>query len=456
MVTQSCESSVTLGSFWRIANRHAIDLMTCQYPEMTNTRTVAAEPNFTVDHIASPTRSMRVAFVTETYPPEVNGVALTMARIVNGIAARNHEIQLVRPRQNSENVEQLTDKFHEVFTRGMPIPRYPDLRMGLPSKRALVRLWSHKRPDVVHIATEGPLGWSALQAARLLKLPVCSDFRTNFHAYSKHYGIGWLQRPIMGYLRKFHNRTQATMVPTEALRQELASSGFQRLSVVSRGVEVGLFNPKRRSEALRNQWGAAKDDFVALYVGRLAPEKNLEVLIASFASIKASRPHARFVVVGNGPARAELELRMPYAVFAGQRRGEDLAAHYASADLFIFPSLTETFGNVTVEAMASGLPVLAFDDAAASELITSGENGLLIRFGNGSAFVDAAASLTGKRPWLRYMGERALRRVASLDWEQVVLRFEQVLRRTIDEAHQPGLWAGTLHSGNTAGSIRPL
>lgn len=410
---------------------------------MENTRTASsepdftAEPNFTVQHFAAPVRSMRVAFVTETYPPEVNGVALTMARIVNGIAARNHEIQLVRPRQHSENTDQLTDRFHEVFTRGLPIPRYPDLRMGLPSKRALVRLWSHKRPDVVHIATEGPLGWSALQAARLLQLPVCSDFRTNFHAYSKHYGIGWLQRPIMGYLRKFHNRTQATMVPTEALRQELSTSGFLRLSVVSRGVDVGLFNPKRRNEALRNQWGASKDDFVALYVGRLAPEKNLDVLVASFSSIKASRPSARFVVVGDGPARAELQQRMPYAVFAGQRRGEDLAAHYASADLFIFPSLTETFGNVTVEAMASGLPVLAFDHAAASELITSGENGLLIRFGNGAAFVDTAASLVGKRQWLKYMGERARRRVAALDWEQVVLRFEQVLRRTIEEVQQP-------------------
>jgi glycosyltransferase involved in cell wall biosynthesis len=422
--------------------------MACQYPEMTSTQPVGSEPNFTVDHFAPPVRSLRIAFVTETYPPEVNGVALTMARIVSGMAARNHEIQLIRPRQNAQPPAELTDRFHEVFTRGLPIPRYPDLRMGLPSKRALVRLWSHKRPDVVHIATEGPLGWSALQAARLLKLPVCSDFRTNFHAYSKHYGIGWLQRPIMGYLRKFHNRTQATMVPTEALRQELADSGFLRLSVVSRGVDVRLFSPKRRSETLRSQWGAAKDDFIALYVGRLAPEKNLEVLVASFASIKASRPNARFVVVGDGPARAELEQRMPYAMFAGQRRGEDLAAHYASADLFVFPSLTETFGNVTVEAMASGLPVLAFDHAAASELITSGENGLLIRFGNSAAFADTAASLMGKRQWLQYMGERAHKRVAALDWEQVVLRFEQVLRRTIDEAQQPGLTTGTLHSGS--------
>ena len=238
------------------------------------------------------------------------------------------------------------------------------------------------------------------------------------------------------------------MVPTESLRQELANSGFQRLSVVSRGVDIGLFSPKRRCEALRGQWGASKDDFVALYVGRLAPEKNLEVLIASFASIKAGRPNARLVVVGDGPARAELEQRMPYALFAGQRRGEDLASHYASADLFVFPSLTETFGNVTVEAMASGLPVLAFDHAAASELITSGENGLLIHFGNSAAFVDTAASLVCKRQWLQYMGDRAHGKVAALDWEQVVLRFEQVLLRTIDEVQQHGLLTATLHAGS--------
>ncbi|MCX7202544.1 MAG: glycosyltransferase, partial [Burkholderiales bacterium] len=145
-------------------------------------------------------KSLRVAFVTETYPPEVNGVANTAARFVEGLRARNHEIQLVRPRQGSADLAGEAARFQEVLMRGLPITRYPSLKMGLPAKQALVSLWSRHRPDVVHIVTEGPLGWSALQAAHKLKLPVSSDFRTNFHAYSRHYGIGWLQKPIAAYL----------------------------------------------------------------------------------------------------------------------------------------------------------------------------------------------------------------------------------------------------------------
>ena len=143
---------------------------------------------------------LRLALVTETYPPEVNGVAMTVAQLVDGLRARGHQLQLVRPRQPGDEggvAASATDACHEVLLRGLPIPRYPQLKMGLPAGRALVRRWKWQRPDLVHIATEGPLGWSALQAARQLGLPVTSDFRTNFHAYSQHYGIGWLQRPIM-------------------------------------------------------------------------------------------------------------------------------------------------------------------------------------------------------------------------------------------------------------------
>ena len=178
-----------------------------------------------VDSLPPLRRSRRIALVTETYPPEVNGVAMSVARIVDGLHRRQHEIQLVRPRQGGSMPQPAAsddERFEEVLTAGWPIPAYPELRMGAPSKRALVRLWSVQRPDVVHIATEGPLGWSALQAALHLKLPVTSDFRTNFHTYGRHYRIGWLARPISAYLRKFHNRAHATMVPTDALRAQLA------------------------------------------------------------------------------------------------------------------------------------------------------------------------------------------------------------------------------------------
>jgi glycosyltransferase involved in cell wall biosynthesis len=399
-----------------------------------------------IEHLPASRRWRRIAVVTETYPPEVNGVAMSMQRVVEGLRQRNHDLQLIRPRQRSLDAAQHGARFDEVLTGGWPIPLYPNMRMGVPSKRALVRLWSLCRPDVVHVATEGPLGWSALQAARHLALPVTSDYRTNFHAYGRHYRVGWLARPIMGYLRKFHNRTHCTMVPTETMRAELAARGFERLAVVSRGVDSTLFDPRRRNDALRRTWGAGPDTLVAVCVGRLAPEKNLGVALGAFNALEREHPDARLVFVGDGPQRAELQARCPRAVFAGQRSAEDLAAHYASADLLLFPSLTETFGNVTTEAMASGLPVVAFNSAAAGQLIASGRDGFLATGDDELAFVSAAlqAANIDRRS---ACGAAARLRVAGLGWSDVVARFEAVLDSAIDLARPAGIEPATLGFG---------
>jgi glycosyltransferase involved in cell wall biosynthesis len=370
-------------------------------------------------------RPLRIACVTETYPPEVNGVAMTIARLVQSLRARHHVVQVVRPRQAADASSR--DGHADVLVRGMPIPRYAGLRMGLPCMGKLVKLWKEQRPDVVHIATEGPLGRSALLAARALGLPVCSDFRTNFHAYSRHYGFGFLRRPIIAYLRRFHNATQCTMVPTQALHDDLLKEGFRDLTTVARGVDVHRFDPVHRSEVLREQWGAAPDDLVVACVGRLAPEKNLGTLIAAFDAIRRDRPRARLVLVGDGPMRKELQARCPDAIFAGQRIGADLATHYASADLFLFPSVTETFGNVTTEAMASGLAVVAFDYAAARRLIRHGENGALVPFDDSAAFVATAARTAADLANCRVLGARARIGVLALDWDSIAAQVEGVM-----------------------------
>jgi glycosyltransferase involved in cell wall biosynthesis len=391
----------------------------------------AATADIVIHHFPPTQRSLRVAVVTETYPPEVNGVSLTVAQVVQGLQRRNHAIQLVRPRQTEADEPGRSPRFHEVLMRGLPIPRYPHLRMGVPSKKLLVQLWSRNRPDVVHIATEGPLGWSALQAARHLKLPVTSDFRTNFHAYSQHYGIGWLRKPIVAYLRRFHNATAVTMVPTEPLQRELHSAGFRNVTVVARGVDTRHFAPERRSAVLRASWGVGDDDVVVACVGRLAPEKNLQVLVRAFEAIERDTAGARLLLVGDGPMRAELAARLPQALFAGQRQGLDLAAHYASADLFLFPSLTETFGNVTTEAMASGLPVLAFDYAAAAQMIRPGHSGALVPFGDADEFVRSAVQLARSTARRHALGRGARARAVTQDWDAVIARFESVLVQAI-------------------------
>jgi glycosyltransferase involved in cell wall biosynthesis len=266
-----------------------------------------------------------------------------------------------------------------------------------------------------------------MQAAKKLKIPTTSDFRTNFHAYSAFYKLGWLKGTIVRYLRKFHNATSRTMVPTEELRESLASQGFRRLTVVPRGIDTGLFSPAKRSEALRQSWGATDKTLVVLSVGRLAAEKNLDLVVETFRQLRSGNVEVKLVFVGDGPLRQKLARDCPEAVFAGVRRGEDLAAHYASADVFLFPSLTETFGNVTLEAMASGLGVVAFDCAGAKWLIKDGINGCTAAPHDNRAFIYKAQALSTNSPQRQQIRSAARQTSLESSWESIVAKAEAVM-----------------------------
>jgi len=371
-------------------------------------------------------RMLRIAVVTETYPPEINGVAMTITRMVEGLR-RRHVVELIRPRQNQQDSAKNELTLQEVLVRGFPIPRYQGLKLGLPAKRQLIKLWTRQRPDVVHLVTEGPLGSSALAAARKLGIPVSSDFHTNFHSYSRHYGFGWLQKTVAGYLRKLHNRTDTTLVPTKELRDTLAQEGYQNLQIVGRGVDTALFHPDKRSEELRSQWGVAADELAVIYVGRISAEKNMPLVLRTFKAMQVVNPKLKLVLVGDGPVRAEMQRQNPEYIFAGMRTGEDLAAHYASGDIFLFPSMTETYGNVTVEAMASGLAVVAYRYAAAAEHIAHEKNGLHAEFGNEEEFIVLACKLAIDVSRVHKMREKAHQTMQKFDWENIVDEFEQAL-----------------------------
>jgi glycosyltransferase involved in cell wall biosynthesis len=380
---------------------------------------------------------VRIAYVTETYPPELNGVASTVARTLDLLRARGWQIDLVRPRQPQEGPCDTTD---ELRTTGMALPMYPDLRFGLASARSLAMRWQAERPTVVHVATEGPLGWAAVSAARQLALPVTSDFRTNFHAYSRHYGMPWAERPVLGYLRRFHNRTERTFVPTPAMKAQLESDGFERLEVIGRGVDAERFSPAHRDAQLRARWGVREHEPVVLYVGRLAAEKNVRLVFDSFRVLAARARGARLVVVGDGPLADTLQREYPEAIFAGPRRGEELSRYYASADLFLFPSLTDTFGNVLLEALASGLMVIAYDCAAASAHMNNGANGLLVRPGDAAGFVATASAAGAQMKVLAHLRGAARATAETLTWDAIGRRFEASLlqaaqtRLTLDDA----------------------
>ena len=370
---------------------------------------------------------MRIAMVTETYPPEVNGVARTMGLMAEGLQRRGHSIQLVRPRQNGHDHASSQENFEEVLRPGIPIPRYTQLRMGMPSRRHLERAWTGQRPDLVHIATEGPLGWSALAAARRLNIPVATDFHTNFHTYMRDYGMAWLARPVAAYLRSFHNRAGCTMVPTREIAADLTSQRFERLRVVGRGVDPAVFAPHKRSAELRASWGAGEGTLVALCVSRFAHEKNLALVIRAYVTMRRIRPDAKLVLVGDGPLAEELRRKNVGYVIAGRKVNGELSRHYASADVFLFPSMSETWGNVTVEAMASGLGIVAYDYAAAREVLQHECSALLAPFGDAAAFIAQAERLAREPGLARGLGREARKAAEHLTWAKIVQDFEAVL-----------------------------
>ena len=377
---------------------------------------------------------MRLSYVTDTFPPEINGVALTAERFVSGLRDRGHTVDLVRPRQPHEAP---CDTATEWRSPGIPLPMYRDLRVGLPSIGRLTKRWTTVRPQLVHVATEGALGWAAIRAARRLGVPVTSDFRTNFDQYSEHYGFGWLRGVVDGYLKHFHNATDRTFVPTPALRRTLVKRGFERIEVVGRGVDAETFSPSRANKELRRSWGADDHQPVLLYVGRLAAEKNVPLAFRAFEAVRARIPSARFVVVGDGPLRKKLATAHPAAVFVGPQRGLALAEYYASADIFLFPSLTETFGNVTLEALASGLLVVAFRSGAAAVHIEDCTSGSLVEPGDELGFIASACALAQQFRWLGMMRAGARRSGVAASWDAVVSRFDFCLSDALHAIEVP-------------------
>jgi glycosyltransferase involved in cell wall biosynthesis len=389
-----------------------------------------ASPRFPLAPAAphvSNARSVNIALVTETFPPEINGVAMTLSHLVEGLARRGHRVTVIRPRQNKTDLPRGDGLYRELLCPGVPIPGYPLLRAGLPVRGRLLDAWKTDRPEVVHIATEGPLGYAALSAADKLGIPLASSFHTNFHSYSKHYGFSFLTRPALAYLRHFHNRTRITLSPTAELNAELTGDGFEGMRLLSRGVNTEVFNPARRDEGLRRTWGAGPQDLAVVHVSRLAAEKNYPLLIEAFERIRSAQPSARFVIVGDGPLRKKLARAHPWIRFTGAIPRNDLARHYASADAFLYASMTETFGNVVTEAMASGLPVLAFDYAAPARYIRNLENGLVVPFGNTLAWLHAADTLAASPALRTRLGAAARRTAEGISWTQVVDGFERDL-----------------------------
>lgn len=378
---------------------------------------------------------LKIAIVTETWPPEINGVALSVMQLCKGLQNQGHKILLIRPAQKSRCTDFTPNK--ECLVQGQSIPKYPDMKFGWPQFLKISQAITSFSPDVVHIVTEGPLGFTALHAAKTKRIPVSSGFHSQFQEFSRFFDLALLVKPIQSYLRWFHNSTQLTCVPSRDTELALREFGVTcPLVVVGRGIDTQRFSSQRYSESLRQQWAVDADTTVLLYVGRLSSEKEVNVLIDAYVILKKqTNRKVKLVLVGDGPDRARLEklAHREDVVFMGSLSGTQLAEAYASANVFAFASQVETFGNVVIEAMASGLPVIAYDYACAQLHAKHQQSGWLCTVGDKRQLTQFILDLP-ENATLKKMGQQAMQDVQSVGWQHPVRQFEDALYQVKQKA----------------------
>ena len=374
---------------------------------------------------------MRITLITETYFPQVNGVSRTLGQLVRVLTEAGDTVQVVHPDYGDPEHRIAVDR---VVVPSWNLPFYRELYLPLPPFDAPLAAIDDFGPDIVHIATEATLGLSALRHVLRKGIPTVSSFHTNFDQYTAHYRVGWASGMVWRYMKWFHNRTRETYVPSRATIAELEDKGFERLVLWPRGVDGTLFRPDRpERRAIRERLGIGPDDIVVGHVSRIAAEKNVGYLADALEIVVKSRPQAQLIIVGDGPARPALEKRLgPHAHFAGYRTGDDLADHYAACDLFAFASLTETFGNVILEAMSSGHPVVAVRAGGPGDTVRHGETGLLVEPTDPApVFADALLALIDDGDRRRRMADAARAYAETQTWEAIMLglraRYENVI-----------------------------
>ena len=377
---------------------------------------------------------MRIGLVTDTYVPQVNGVSTIVRRIVDVLGESGHDFAVIAPRYP----EAEGPTAHELRVPSLPFPPYPAIRLSLPSFGPAARFLDAFRPDLVHVHTEGPLGLAGRRYALRRSLPLVTSFHTDFPRYARHYGVPALAPLVWRWLAWFHGSARLTHTPGDAIRDELERHGFKCARVWGRGVDSRQFHPARRDAGWRRWLAGADDSAIVLHVGRLAPEKNLGILIAAWRLARERLgQRATFVIAGEGPLAARLVAELPFVRQLGFLPRASLATLYASCDLCVLPSHTETCGLVALEAMASGLPVIAADAGGLRESVRHEATGLLLAPHDPHAFADGIEALV-LDPARRFAlaaaaREWALERDSAREDAQLIAQYADLARRG---AHQ--------------------
>ncbi len=374
---------------------------------------------------------MKIAFFTETFLPKIDGIVTRLTHTLRYLQDWGHELQIYAPEAGVTVYRQSP----VIGVAAMPFPLYPELKLAMPKPFIKEKLQKFQ-PDIIHVVNPAVLGWAGIQYSRELNVPLLASYHTHLPTYLKHYHLDMFKGLLWQILRTMHNKAQRNLCTSEAMRVELAENGIEQLAVWQRGVDTELFHPDKKSATMRDFLSQGHPEApLLLYVGRLGAEKRLEQLKALLSDL----PAVRLALVGDGPQRAELEklfAGLP-VFFAGYLRGEDLAAAYASADLFVFPSTTETLGLVLLEAMAAGCPVVAANSGGIPDIVSDGVNGFLFPPESGIGMAVAKVQmLLDDRTFRENLRQAAVVEARRWSWEAAsrqLLTFYEEIRFSASE-----------------------
>lgn len=361
---------------------------------------------------------MHIAIFSEVYWPMVSGVSLVVQRLATAMERRGHVVRVYAP--NYPTPAGSSDNPHTFRVRGKRFFLYPDVQWGVPHWPAITKDFADFRPDVVHVATEFAMGTTGLRLARDHGVPVIASAHTDYERYASRYNLDWLMGAGWSYLRWFYGRAERVLCPSRQYERHLNLRGVRHTGIWTRGVDLDDFGPAHRSEQVRASFGILPHQPMVLYVGRLAVEKNLHLLLDAWRQLEGRRRDARLVIVGTGPLEASLAAAAPRDVIvAGVRTGRELSAVYASADCFVFPSSTETFGNVLLEAMASGLPSIAVGAGGVLDFAQHGSNAWMVEPDSAAALAQGLSALLWDRMLCAQLGAGGQATARSRDWDNI-------------------------------------
>ena len=382
----------------------------------------------------TPTRRPRIVYCTDTYPPQVNGVSVVTALSVRGLMDRGWSCAVIAPAYPDSEPSLDIGPASVVSIPSVAMPVYPDLRLSAPDYGTIRTTIGVFEPDVVHCATEFVIGALGQRAALRSGIPVVSSYHTDFGRYAAAYGAPWLRGTVNRYLAAFHRRNALTFTPSAPAQRDLTAMGVRHASVWGRGVDTTLFSPSRRDYAMRTSYSRGAP-FLFLHVGRLAAEKNVNVIVEAYrlATRLLPRDSIRLVIAGSGPEEKKLRAMAPDdVVFLGVLdRDRELPRLYASADAFLFASLTETLGLVILEAMASGLPVVAAPAGGVADHLRHFDNGMAVPPSDPVAMAHAMVQLATDETLRQRLSTGARQTAAGLSWDSELDRLDAAYRDLI-------------------------